>query len=456
MMKVLRVYFISLLLVLTCISTGFAQSDAAKPRIVKKVLDNGLTVIVKREEGSGLVAIVALIRAGAAQESIQNAGIGDFVSRLLLAGTRLKSAEDVASIADEVGGNIGSGWGPDVTEIRAVTTSVKFNQAMNLIGESLTEADFEDKWVEQQRGVLKNALAPGDNDIFENAYTDLRQLLYEDNGYRRPYKARERTISLATPQDLKRFFSAYYVPNNIVLSIVGDVTVDQAIDRAEKAFAGVPPARLPIDRGVPDETLDHCKLHASEEDLSTAYLLVGWLAPGVGSPDYPAVVVAANALGGGKGSVMFRDLRQKKGMGYEIGTIYPRSKYQSHIVAYVVTDPFKASLPAMEPKAVLDDVKNALMKDVDSLKDQPLSQADLDRAKGYTIGNYALNHQHMIDRAYLLGWSEAVGVGYEFDSRYADEVEKVTAADVQRVARKYFTNYASVLLLPKSQSAQLQ
>ena len=438
-----------------CLALTFGCASLARstpPKVFKKVLDNGLTVLVRPEQGSGLVAVVAIVKAGAGQESIQTAGVGNFVSRLLLASTRQKSAEQVASIADEVGGNIGSEWQPDMTSIRTVTTSVGFDRAMSLIGESLTEANFEPQWVEQQRKELLASITSGSDDRFNRAYADLRQLLYEDNGYRRPYQVSQRAVELATAQDLQKFFTMYYAPNNMVLSIAGDVTVEHALDRVEKAFAGVSARKLPIDRGVPDETLDRAKLRASEAELGAAYLLLGWLAPAVGSPDYPAFAVACNALGGGKGSLMFRELRQKRGIGYEIGTIYPKLRYQSHVVAYVVTDPFKNALPNMSPSLTLDDAKNALIGLVDGLKDKPLEAEELERAKGYTIGTYALGHQHLLDRAYLLGWAEAVGVGYEFDSRFADQVDKVTAEDVRKVARKYFTNHAAILLLPKTKS----
>jgi zinc protease len=443
--------FVIAFLVLALAHAG-AHAAPAKQQVVKKVLDNGLTVIVKPEEGSGLVAIAATVRVGVGQESIQTAGLGNFVSRLLLASTRAKSAEQVASIADEVGGNIGTEYERDMTSVRTVTTSVGFDRAMNLIGECLTEANFESKWVEQQRKDLLASIKTGSDDLFDKAYSDLQQLLYEDNGYRRPKGVSERAISLATPQDLQQFFSKYYAPNNIVLSIAGDVTAEHAIDRVNRAFAGVVPHKLPLDRGVPDEALDRPRFRASEEDVSTAYLLVGWLAPAVGSADYPAVAVAANALGGGKGSLMFQELRQKQGIGYEIGTLYPKLRYQSHVVAYVVTDPFKNAMPGVTADMTLDDARTALIKLVDSLKEKPLSAEDLERAKGYTIGTYALSHQHLLDRAILLGWAETVGVGYEFDSRFADQMQAVTAADVQRVARKYFANYAAVVLLPKSKS----
>jgi zinc protease len=178
--------------------------------------------------------------------------------------------------------------------------------------------------------------------------------------------------------------------------------------------------------------------------------MLGWHAPGVGTPDYPAVSVLANALGGGKGSIMFQELRQKRGMGYDVGVMYPKLKYQSHLLAYIITDPFKFSLTTMSPKLVLDDVKTALLEQVAALKDSHLSSKDLERAKGYTIGSFNRSHQHLLDRAFDLGWFETIGAGYEMYTRYPEDVEKVMADDVQRVARKYFGNYAAELMLPRT------
>jgi len=434
--------------------TGNVRATAQSPAITKKVLDNGATLVVKPEPGNGLVAICAMVKVGANQESIQNAGIGNFVTQLLLASTRPSSAEEVAAVADEVGGSIQARWSPDCAQIRCVTTTAMFNRAMSLIGEALTQANFEEKWVEQARKQLLKQLSSESDDLFTITYDNLRELLYEDNGYRRPQLGFKRTIKLATPQDLQKFYNAYYVPNNIVISIVGDVTVEQALDRVEKIFAGIPAGKLPKDRGVPDEKLDMPKQRASEAELGAAYLLVGWLAPGVLSKDYAAMAVAANALGGGKASMMFRELRQKRGMGYQIGTIYQRHRHQSHVVAYVITDPYKLELATMSSQIVLDDVKSALLEQVAKLRDSRLTDSELKRAKGYTIGTYALSHQRLLDRAFDLGWFEAVGPGYEFYNRFPEEVEKVTAEEVQHVARKYLTpNCAAVLLLPKTQSA---
>ena len=149
------------------------------------------------------------------------------------------------AIADEVGGNISTYWEPDFAQIRLVTTTAMFNRAMTLVGEALNQANFEQKWVEKVRGDLLRRAGESSDDLFDTSYSTLRGLLYQDNGYHRPDSGSMRTFRFATADDLTKFYSSYYVPNNMVISIVGDVTVSQAMDRVQKAFAGVLPAKLP-------------------------------------------------------------------------------------------------------------------------------------------------------------------------------------------------------------------
>lgn len=425
-------------------------SAAERTDIQKRTLENGLRIVVKEEPGSGLVAIAALVRTGAAQETIQTAGIGNFVSQLLLASTLNSRAEDIANVAQAVGGNVDSQWSMDFSTVRAVTTAPMFNKAFSLVSECLTQSSFEADYVERVRANILSGLSATQTDIAERSYNQTRSLLYEDNGYKRPALGFERVIRKATTADLRKFFESYYVPNNIVITVVGDVTTDQVLQRAKMAFAGVDAKPLPLQRPIPDEALDRVKTFITEGDIRVAYLTMGWLAPGVRAADHPAMLIAANALGGGKGSMMFRELRQQQGIGYELGVTYPKLVNQSHVVAYVLTDPFKFSVPEMTATAMLDKSKQEILRLVKQMQDTPLSDADFQRAKGFTIGAHALSHQHLMDRAYELGWLEASGFGYEKYWTFPDDIDKVTPADVQRVARKYFTNYALVLILPKS------
>lgn len=453
MSKIIRSLIITIVLIYLS-AACFGQSKDTDKSPQKIVLDNGLTIVIKQEPGSNLVAVTCMVKVGAAEETIMNAGIGNFVSHLLLASTSVSSADKIAAIADSVGGNLRSQWNPDYSQLSAVTTSAMFSDTISLMAECLMQADFDKSWVEKTRSELLRSMRSESNPPFDLAYSKLRELLYEDNGYRRSPYGIERVVRTLSAEDLRKFHSAYYVPNNTVVAIAGDVTPEYAVERVKLAFSGWVPRELPKRLPIPDETIDMFRSYASEADIDLAYVLMGWLAPSVKSEDFAAVSVAGSALGGGKGSLMFQQLRQELGMGYEIGTAYPRLRNQSHLMAYVATDPFKFSMETGGPNVVLDEIKTNILKMVNELKNQPLDDSQLRRAKGFAIGQFAHSHQHLTERANDLAWFETVGVGYDMYQRLPDDIEKVTAEDVQRVAKKYLDKYALVLLLPKGQSGQ--
>ena len=444
----MKSFLISLILMLS-INLCFAQ-NVPQVNIEKKVLDNGLNIVVKPEAGTGLVSIIALVKAGTANESIQNSGIGVFVSRLLLASTRQKSADDIASIANQVGGNINTERSEDFIALKIVTTAEMFNTSVSITAEILSQANFEDKWVEVVRKQLMEDYQKEDTDIFRRAYDKVRAMLYEDNGYNKPYLGSLSVIQSLSINDLKKYYKTFFVPNNIVISVVGDITPSQVYDRFDKAFAGEISKPLPKVREVPYEELDRSKSNISEANIGAAYMIMGWLAPGVNNQDYASMLVLNNILGQGKSSLLFTELRQKAGIGYEVGTMYPRLVNQSHLSAVVITDPYKQSIPGTLPEPILDIVRAKIVDVASMLKKSPVTDLQLQRGKGYAIGTFALSHQHLIDRAYDLAWFEASGLGYKLYTDFPQLIEKVTKTDVQKVAVRYINNYAVVVLVPKS------
>ncbi len=429
---------------------AFSSQAESAASFTRTKLPNGLTIIVKPEKGSGIVAIEVLIKAGAAEEREWNAGIGNLVARTLLASTRNRRAETVAAVVDGVGGNLQSSWNRDYTEIRAVVVSSGFDETVRLVGDILNNASFEQKWVDKARQeTLADIYTEGD-DVFQKAYAITVHRLYRDNPYRRPISGYDRAIRNLKAEDLQRFHSQYYVPNNIVISIVGDVTAEHAVERMKIAFAGTSSHQLPRQLPIPDEALEKSSVDIIEQPIEAAYFLFGFLAPSVNSPDYPAARVLATVLGGGKGSRMFRALREEKGLAYELGTIYPISRNQSHIVAYLVTDPYRRIIPGITKQMMLDEIKQATLAEIARLQNETISAEELERAKRYTIGTFALAHQRIRDRALHLAWLETIGPGAEMDSDYSSKIEAVTAEQVQQAAKEYFTNYALTIALPET------
>lgn len=436
------------LIIAIIITLAVATAGLCAVPYTRTVLPNGLTLIVKPEQSSGIVAIEVFVKVGVAEERASNAGIGNLVTSTLLASTRNKRAETVAGVADAVGGNLQTEWNLDYSEIKAITTSSRFDETVSLIGDVLNNANFEQKWVEQARQEILTDLTTQGDDVFQTTYSEVRHKLYQDNPYSRPPLGYFRTVRNITKEDMQRFYEQYYVPNNIVISIAGDITPEHAAQRIKIAFAGTSSRSLPKQRPVPPEALSQPTSETIERPTKAAYLMFGFLAPAATSAEYPAAAVAATTLGGGKGSRMFQNLREKKGLAYELGTLYPTLRYQSHMVAYLVTDPYSREEPGRSMNEILPEIKSAVLAEISKMQNEPISAAELERAKRYTIGRYELEHQRLRDRAFHLGLMETIGLGCDYDTQFASKIEAVTAEDVQKIAKKYLTNYSLTVILP--------
>lgn len=166
---------------------------------------------------------------------------------------------------------------------------------------------------------------------------------------------------------------------------------------------------------------------------SATYVMLGFPAASITSPDYPALMVANVILGGNKSSLLFRKLREELGIGYQVGSFYPCLRGQSHIVAFVGMDSSRAT------QEIVDLARNGILEQIAKLKEGSFSDDDLERAKRYLIGSYAVKHERVRDRAFYPGWYETMGLGYQYDIEYANKIKAVTKADVCRVCEQYLS-----------------
>jgi len=418
--------------------------------VTKTVLPNGLTVLVRPEPGSGIVAVDAFVRAGQPEERAPLAGIGNLVARTLMTSTLNNSADRLASAIDEVGGNFQTSWSPDFTELRAITTTANFEDATRLIGEILSNSTFPEPALEEARKAVLDEIRGYGDDVFNSACRALVKQLYKDNPYKREPAGEVLAVRKLTQEDALAFYKQYFVPNNTVLAIVGDVTKEQAVEAARIAFSGARSTPLPIRREIPYEELTVMNSQVLQRDVASAYVLIGYLASGMTNPDYSAFTVAEALLGGGKASRLFRNIRDEFGIGYSIGALNPWLANQSHLIAYISVDARRLEAAGTVGGPTIDSLRKMLVAQVEAVRSGEYTNQELDRAKSYAAGTYLLRHQRAADRAFLLGSAEAIGLGYQFDSDFEGKLAAVTRADVDRVCNKYLTDYSTVVVVPNS------
>ncbi len=169
-------------------------------------------------------------------------------------------------------------------------------------------------------------------------------------------------------------------------------------------------------------------------------VLIGFLAPPVSHPDYAAVKVLATVLGGGMSGRLWSELRDKQGLAYSTGVTYPTRVGPSVLLAQIGTAPANAMR-----------AEEGMRREIERIRQEPPSEAELGRARAYLLGQFALDRRTNARLAWYAAFFEAVGVGHDFPARYVRMVEAVTAADVLRVAGIYLASPTIVSLGPQAQ-----
>lgn len=430
---------LELTIYLAIVCTASGRLSAAIPTgVTKVILSNGLTVLIRPEPDARIVAMEVFIRVGAADENESNAGIGHLLAGSILAGSKFRSPEKFAKLISEMGGSFHSVWYWDHVEVYAVTAPQTYEEAIGLLADSIINSRLDSASIERSRQMLLREASTQQDDAFNHAYTALRRLVHNGTPYDRPYLGNPANIKVISEQEVQRFYEQNVGANRIVISIVGNVDVERVIKRVNVCFGNM--KRLPRLQEPQEAFASHGLKQTIEKTGTTTYVLLGYPAPGVDSADYAAMSVANVLLGGSKSSLLFTKLREEQGLGYQIGSLYPSLKSQSHLVAYIGLDSTRATPEAIEL------VQSTMLKQVEALRTGEFSDEALERAKRFLIGHHALAHERTRDRAFYIGYYEAIGLGYQFDFTYPERIRQVTKEDITRITDRFLSEPSWVVL----------
>ncbi len=407
--------------------------------------ENGATVIVLPDPTSSVVSIDVFVRAGVAEEE-GISGLGNLAARALFGSNENQSRDAVRRYITSVGGNLETSWEPDYTLISCVTTRQAFLSAFYVISQALKTAEFDNETVTDARRAMDGDVARETQTPFRVAYAALRTRLFSAGPYRTDFGGNSESLKRLTFQGLKSYFHKRFTPANIVVSIVGNVSVAQVQSAIKLEWVDFdrPSAKalaFPNSEMVVEPTPLRRKVNAQ-----TTLVSVGFRGPAMTDKDYPAYKVLEAIVGGGKSSRLFRQVRDSAGIGYAVGTYLAPLAHAGCLIAYAEFDP--AHKDSDGKQLSYDEVQKLMVDSVQSVIVTPPTMAEVERAKRYVSGSHALLHQRTKDRAFYLGWYEAVGLGYEFDAKFPDLVSKVTMDDVKRLASVYLQKYAVAIVSP--------
>ena len=261
--------------------------------------------------------------------------------------------------------------------------------------------------------------------------------------YNHPVTGTPQGLTAITRRDLVEFHRNYYRPNNTVLSLVGDLTPEEAQKWVTKTFGAWAAAPLPQVKLPPIPPLDQRQVVMIDKDITQANIILGSLGIKRDNPDFYALQVMNYILGGGGFfSRLMDDIRENRGLAYSVASSFSPG---------LEPGPFTVSLETKN--ATAGEAIHQVVEQLKLIMTQPVTPKELEDAKSYLIGSFPRKTDSMSKRAWLLGYVEVYGLGLDYPWKYPDLIRHLTPEDIQKVAEKYLHPDKYLLVVVGKKSA---
>ena len=404
--------------------------------IDRTVLDNGITVISSINSTADLIASRLFLKAGSRWEPREKAGLANLLAAVLIQGTEKLSSAEIAARVESLGASLGLHAAADYLVMSLQAVSADFASLLQLAGEIMRTPTFPEAEVELERHLTIQSIRSQQEQPFNVACRQLRQAMYKNHPYGTSVIGTEATVSGLKREDLQQYYQTYFRPDNLIVSFSGRLTHGDALDLTELVFGDwqVPAKTIPILKLPPITSRPSQEI--TVRDTRQSLVMLGYLASSVQNDDYIALNLLNTYLGNGISSRLFVQLREKRGLAYDVSAFYPTCLDDSQFTVYIGTAPENTAI-ALE----------VLRTEVERLCYTKLTSEELQMAKNKLLGQYALGKQANAEIAQLFGWYEALGLGIEFDTEFQKAIAQVTPEMTKQTAYRYFSKSPYISLV---------
>jgi zinc protease len=411
-------------------------------------LGNGLKVILLEEHSVPVINLQIWYHVGSKDELPGHTGFAHLFEHLMFKGSAHVGPDEHSRIIEAVGGFDNAETNDDSTDFFETFPSnylerVLWLEADRMGSLNVDEANFksERQVVEEERRVRV------DNQPYGLIEEDLRAAAFTVHGYHHTPIGSIEDLNRATLEDVRAFHDTYYKPNNATLVIVGDFDSSQALTWARKYFEGIPASAKPIprrDHVEPAQTEQHI-VKKSYTNTPLPAVVIGYKVPARYAPDAYPLDLASNILAGGESSRLYQTLVYKDRIAVQAAGFGNFTEDPNLFWAYAI----------MNQGHTADEGEKTLLAVLDELKSRPVDAKEFAKAENQEISGFILGRDTDEEKAVALETAAVIGKNPELVNTELDRYLKVTPADIQRVAREYFTlGHATVLFIAPAAPGQ--
>ncbi|NOY86063.1 MAG: insulinase family protein [Deltaproteobacteria bacterium] len=396
------------------------------PAVYRSNLPNGLTLLVREDHRLPLVAARVGVLGGVRFETERTQGAFNLIAHLLTRGTRQMSATELALKLDGMSASLDGFSGRNSFGVTGKFLSRDIGEGLKLMGQVLTDATLPAHELDLARERMISAIKARKDNMEAFAMDLFRTALFKEHPYRFSTLGTEESVSSLTRDDLVKIYRNEIRPEGMVLSLTGDIRVEDAYRLAEKTFGGLSGGKF--DPGPLPMEVPRGGKHVVREvrgDKAQTHLMLGYLGPTLYSPDLDSLDVL-NAVLAGQGGRLFTELRDRRSLAYSVFS-FVAPGIDPGFIAFGI-----GVSPAREQEAL-----DGILEQIRLVRDQPVSPAEIERAKTYLIGSKMIELQDLGSRNDEVFFPVLYGEDLERALHYPERIRSVTPRQIQEAARRY-------------------
>lgn len=412
--------------------------------VTKRVLNNGLTVLVKENHASATVAIFTYVKVGYLNESDRVVGISHLIEHMFFKGTRRRSVGEIGNETKALGGYLNASTIYDHTLYYTVLPSQNFSRGLDIQSDALLYSVFDPEELKKETEVVIQEARRKLDTPSAVAAEKLFELAFDRHRIRRWRIGTEDGLRALTRDDFLSFHRKWYRPENIILAVVGDIDTPKALSEIENSYGEFERGEIRPDSSPAEPPQTRFKYRHLRGDIQQAYLEIGFHAPPLLHPDSYAMEMLAFILGHGRSSRLFQTIKETRQL---VNSISASN--------YILPEVGVFMIEANSKPETLRDAINAIIAEVGKLRQSGVIQQELARARNLIEAYYVFGQETSAGQANLLAAYQALG-DYRLVEEYLQNLYSVTAADVVRVANQYLslTNCSLLEYVPQSSNLE--
>ena len=433
MMKKMR----PLILLLICSITLFIPLSYAGGIADREVLANGITLLHAKKTGLPLVTVVIAVKAGSIAEPAEKSGLANLTADLLNEGTKTRSSKEISDAIEFVGGSLDASGGTDYVTVSLSVLKKDVGLGFDLLSDIILNPAFSDAEIQRRKTSIKNSIIQQKEEPGIIAAKAFAEAVFGKNPYGRPVEGTEVSLDRITREEIITFHQEHYLPNETIMTVVGDISKGELHALLDRYFMNWQ-RRECKELSLPEPAFgEKPQVVKIQKTLAQANIILGHLGIKRDNPDYYAVSVMNYILGGGGFvSRLMDNIRDNKGLAYDVHSSFSASKYAGSFQAGLQTKNESANTAIGE-----------IFKEIERIRTEPVSDRELNDAKSYLTGSFPLRIDSNKKIAGFLTAVEYYGLGLDYVDNYRKLIEAVSKDDVLRVAGKYLNTNSYVLVV---------